>query len=319
MARLALVTGGTGFVGAAIVRELLRNGESVRVLRRVNSPLTNLHGLEVQHAIGDLAQPASLDAALNGVDRVYHCAALFALSGSLSRYIQANVIGTRNMLAACRRAGVERVVYTSTNAAVGSGRASTNEDQAWNFAPLQNAYITSKFLAEVEALRFAATGLPVVIVNPGAPLGPGDVRPTPTGAMIRNLLRGWYPLLLPVALPLVDVDDCARHHRLAMEKGRPGERYISVSQTLTLVEVHRILREEAGAPWRPWLPRLAMKAAVASTWLLPQFLGPLTAVARYALHGLEYDNSKSRQELDMEFKPVREALRMQAQWLKGRE
>jgi len=316
MGKLALVTGGTGFVGSAIVRELLRAGERVRVLRREKSPLTNLAGLEVEHAVGDLTQPASLDAALAGVDRVYHCAALYALSGGYEKYLQANVIGTRNMLSACLRAKVERVVYTSTNAAVGAGKGCgpINEDHVWNFAPLNNPYITSKFVAEHEALAFGARGLPIVVVNPGAPVGPGDVRPTPTGGMVLDILRGLYPALVPVPVAFVDVDDCGLHHRLAMEKGRPGERYLSIGETLKLSDVRRLLSEVAGAPWRPTLPAFALKAAIYGTYLLPQFLNRLAAVARYPLHSFQYDTSKSRELLGMEFKPVKEALKRQAEW-----
>ena len=316
MAGIALVTGGTGFVGSAIVRELLCAGEKVRVLRRVNSPLTNLEGLKVEQAVGDLLDPASLQAALQGVDRVYHCAALYALTGGYERYLQANVVGTRNILRACLDARVERVVYTSTNAAVGAAkRGASNEDQVWNFGPLNNPYITSKFIAEHEAMRFGARGLPVVTVCPGAPVGPGDVKPTPTGRMIQSLICGLYPVVVPIKLALVDVDECARHHRLAMEKGRPGERYLSVGETLALPRVLQILREVAGAPWRPALPGPLLKAMIYGTYVLPQFLNPLAAVARYPLHSFEYDTSKSREDLGMEFKPVRDALRRQAQWL----
>jgi dihydroflavonol-4-reductase len=319
MAKVALVTGGTGFVGSAIVRELLRAGERVRVLRRANSPPDNLQGLDVEQAVGDLLEPDSLRAALDGVDRVYHCAALYALSGGYKRYLQANVVGTRNVLRACLEARVDRVVYTSTNAAVGSAiRGQSNEDQVWNFGPLNNPYITSKFIAEHEAMRFGARGLPVITVCPGAPVGPGDVKPTPTGKMIFKLIRGRYPLVVPVKLALVDVDDCGRHHRLAMEKGNPGDRYLSVGESLRLDEVLDILREVAGAPWRPTVPSLLLKAALYGTYLLPQFLNPLAAVARYPLHSFEYDTSRSRDELGMVFNPVSEALKRQAEWFAAR-
>lgn len=315
MAKLALVTGGTGFIGSAIVRELVKNGERVRVLRRANSPVANLEGLDVEQVVGDLLETASLKAALEGVDRVYHCAALYSLSGGYERYLQANVVGTRNMLSACLEARVERVVYTSTNAAVGSAkRGKADEDQVWNFGPLNNPYITSKFIAEHEAMRFGARGLPVVAICPGAPVGPGDVRPTPTGQMIFNLIRGRYPAVVPVKLALVDVDDCARHHRLAMEQGKPGERYLSVGETLGLDEVLGILREVAGAPWRPVLPGFLLKLMIYGTYLLPQFTNPLAAVARYPLHSFEYDTTKSREDLGMVFNPVRGALKRQAEW-----
>lgn len=313
----ALVTGATGFVGGAIVRELLRNGEDVKILRRKGSPLTNLEGLEVEHAVGDLLDRDSLLKALEGCDRLYHCAALYALSGGYEKYLQANVIGTRNALGAAMESGVERVVYTSTNAAIGGPRkrgVKVTEDQVWNFGPLNNPYITSKFIAEHEALEFGAKGLPVVVINPGAPIGPGDLKPTPTGQMVVNLLKGRYPAWVPVEIGCVDVDDCARQHRLAMEKGKPGERYLSIGETLTVNGMGAILKEVAGAPWRPSLPAPLLKAAIYGTYLLPQFMNPIAAVARYPLHSFQYDTSKAKQDLGMEFTPLKESLRKAAEW-----
>jgi dihydroflavonol-4-reductase len=312
----ALVTGGTGFIGSAIVRELLANGEQVKVFRRESSPLTNLQGLEVEHTVGDLLDRDSLLKALQGCDRLYHCAALYKLSGGYEKYLQANVVGTRNALGAAMESGIERVVYTSSIAAVGGprGRGKIDEQQVWNWGPLNNPYISSKFIAEHEALKFGARGLPVVIVNPGAPVGPGDVRPTPTGGMVLSLLRGLYPVWMPVDIGLVDVDDCARQHRLAMERGKSGARYLSVGETLSLAEVGRRLREDCGAGWRPTLPRWLLKLTIYSTYLLPQWLNSVAAVARYPLHSFQYDTSLAKRELGMEFRPVRESLKTAAAW-----
>ncbi|MCA8916598.1 MAG: NAD-dependent epimerase/dehydratase family protein [Planctomycetes bacterium] len=317
MSKRALVTGGTGFVGAAIVRELLANGEQVKVFRRESSPLTNLEGLEVEHAIGDLRDRDSLRKALDGCDRLYHCAALYNLSGGYDEFLQANVIGTRNALGAALELGIERVVHTSSIAAIGAPRrpnAPVTEEQVWNFGPLNNPYISSKFISEHEALKFAGRGLPVVIINPGAPIGRGDVRPTPTGQMVLNLIRGLYPMWVKVPVGCVDVDDCARQHRLCMEKGKPGERYLSVSETLTVAEMGRLLRETAGAPWRPSLPNWTLKLAIYSTYFLPQWLNMIAAVARYPLHSFNYDNTKAREELGMEFRPLKESLKAAADW-----
>lgn len=312
----ALVTGGTGFIGGAIVRELVANGEQVKVFRRESSPLTNLEGLDVEHAIGDLLDRDSLVKALEGCDRLYHCAALYKLSGGYEKYLQANVIGTRNALSAAMERGIERVVHTSSTAAIGGPRrhGRVTENQVWNWAPLNNPYITSKFIAEHEALKFGAQGLPVIIVNPGAPIGPGDVRPTPTGQMIVNLIKGTYPLWMPVDIGLVDVDDCARQHRLAMEKGKPGERYLSVGETLSLGQAGKLLGELVGAPWRPTLPSWMLKLTIYSTYLLPQWANMLAAVARYPLHSFDYDTKKAQEDLGMQFRPIRESLESAARW-----
>ena len=317
MSKKALVTGGTGFIGGAIVRELLANGEQVKVFRRESSPLTNLEGLDVEHAIGDLLDRDSLVRALDGCDRLYHCAALYQLSGGNEKYLQANVVGTRNALGAAMERGIERVVHTSSIAAIGGPRqrgVKVTEDQVWNFGSLNNPYITSKFISEHEALKFGAQGLPVIIVNPGAPIGPGDVKPTPTGQMIVNLIRGLYPMWVPVDIGFVDVDDCARQHRLAMEKGKPGERYLSVGETLSLGQAGKLLRELVGAPWRPTFPRWMLKLTIYSTYLLPQWANMLAAVARYPLHSFDYDTTKVKEDLGMEFRPIRESLTNAAKW-----
>lgn len=317
MAKKALVTGGTGFVGGAIVRELIKAGEQVKVLLRPSSPRTNLQGLDVEVASGDLMQPESIASALHDCDRVYHCAALFTLFSGYERMLRDNVLGTRNVLQACTDAGIERVVFTSSTAACGAprGEGSIDESQVWNFAPLRNAYIDSKFISEAEAMRFGARGLPVITVCPGGPIGPGDVRPTPTGQMVINLFKGRYPMLVKVPIAFVDVDDVARHHRLAMEKGKPGHRYLSVGETLTLQQLMTLAREH-GAPWRPAVPRWMTTLGSWGSYLLPRWLDPLSGIARYTLHRFEYDTTKSRTELGMEFTPISESLRKAKDWFR---
>lgn len=317
MTRKALVTGGTGFLGGAIVRDLLANGEQVKVFRRERSPLKNLEGLDVEYAVGDLLDRDSLLKAMDGCDRLYHCAALYQLTGGYEKYLEANVVGTRNALGAAMERGIERVVHTSSIAAIGGPRKrglKVDENQVWNFGPLNNPYITSKFIAEHEALSFGARGLPVVIVAPGAPIGRGDVKPTPTGQMVVNLIRGLYPMWVPVEMGCVDVDDCARQHRLAMEKGKPGERYLSVGETLTLKQMGQLLRETVGGPWRPTVPNPLLKLAIYSTYLLPQWMNMFTAVARYPLHSFDYDVNKAKDELGMQYRPIKESLETAARW-----
>lgn len=317
MSKKALVTGGTGFIGSAIVRELLANGEQVKVMRRASSNLDNLDGLDVELVVGDLRDRDSLLKAMDDCDRLYHCAALYSLSGGYEKYLEANVIGTRNALGAAMERGLERVVHTSSIAAVGGPRkrgAQVTEDQVWNFGPLNNPYITSKFIAEHEALKIGAQGLPVVVVNPGAPIGPRDIKPTPTGEIVLSLLEGRYPMWVKAELGVVDVDDCARQHRLAMEKGKPGERYLSVSETINLNEMGKLLREIAGASWRPTLPDPLLKMMIYGTYLLPQWMNTLTAIARYPLHSFQYDSTKARNELGIEYRPIRESLKTAAKW-----
>ena len=311
----ALVTGATGFVGSAIVRELLASGQQVKILRRAQSPLSNLEGLEVEHAVGDLMQPQSLEAALRDVDRVYHCAALYSLKGGYNDYLRHNAVGTKNVLQACLNARVERVVYTSTIAAVGTEGAKQpiTEETIWNFAPFNNPYITSKYIAEFEAMRFGARGLPVVTVNPGGPIGERDLKPTPTGLLVILMLSGFI-VVPPLPVPFVDVQDVARCHRLAMEKGRQGERYLCVHSAPPLTQVVKMLRERVGMGPRLRLPGFIHRLGAASTWLLPQFLSPFTGVARFILRRFNYDCSKSVQELGLTYTPLEDAFERAARW-----
>ncbi len=310
----ALVTGATGFVGSAIVRELLASGQQVKILRRANSPLGNVNGLDVEHAVGDLMEPQSLAAALRDVDRVYHCAALYSLKGGYDDYLRNNAVGTKNVMRACLDARIERVVYTSTIAAVGSERSKTRitEETIWNFAPFNNPYITSKYIAEFEAMRFGARGLPVIVINPGAPIGERDAKPTPTGLLIVMLLTGLIPVV-PVAFPMADVRDVARLHRLAMEKGQPGERYLCVQSCPTVVQVAKMLRERIGMGRRLRLPGFLFELGVASTWLLPQFLSQFTGAARFTLKRFDYDCTKS-EALGLKYGPLEDALERAARW-----
>ncbi len=311
----ALVTGATGFIGSAIVRELLASGQQVKILRRANSPLGNMNGLDVEHAVGDLMQPDSITAALRDCDRVYHCAALYSLKGGYDDYIRNNANGTKNVLRACLDARIERVVYTSTVAAVGSEgpKGRITEETLWNFAPFNNPYITSKYIAEFEAMRFGARGLPIVTVNPAGPIGERDIKPTPTGLLVILLLSGFI-VVPPVPIPMVDVRDVARCHRLAMEKGKPGERYLCVHSAPPLTQVVNMLREKVGMGRRLRVPGFLFKLGVASTWLLPQFLSQYTAVARFTIRRFNFDCSKSINELGMTYTPLEEAFDKAARW-----
>ncbi len=240
----ALVTGATGFVGGAVARALVRAGVDVRVLIRSNSDFQNLAGLSVERVEGDLRNPASLQSALAGCHHLYHVAAHYALwAKDPAIFYDVNVTGTRNVLSAARLAGVERTVYCSTIGAIGlpPGGGLGSEETPVSLDQMAGHYKRSKYLAEQEVLKFAHEGLPVVIVNPSAPVGAGDVRPTPTGQVIVDFMKGRMPAYIETGMKYVDVEDVAAGHLLAMEKGRQGERYILGCKNLMLREVFDIL------------------------------------------------------------------------------
>ena len=320
----ALVTGGTGFGGANLVRELMAAGAGVRVLARPGGDRRALDGLEVEIAEGDLLDPASLARACAGVDTVYHVAAdyrLWAPDPALLHRV--NVDGTRALLEAAGAAGARRVVYTSTVGTLGIPKDGTpgTEDTPVSIADMVGAYKTSKFLAEQVALDFARRGLPVVVVNPSAPIGPWDVKPTPTGQMIVDFMSGRMFATLDTGLNLVHVRDVARGHMLAAERGRVGEKYIlgAARGNLSLAEIGRLLSEITGR--RP--PRLRVPYAVA--WCgaaclesVARFTGgppkvSLTAV-RMARKRMYFSPAKAVRELGLPQTDVRVALRDAVAW-----
>jgi dihydroflavonol-4-reductase len=257
-----LVTGATGFVGGHVTRLLREQGCRVRVLVRPASDLRGLAGLVVERVEGDLRVPESLEKAVAGCEVIYHVAADYRLwardPGELYR---SNVDGTRNLLGAAQRAGVRRVVYTSTVGCIGVVGDGTlgDEDSPVRLEDMKGAYKRSKFMAERVALEYASRGLPVVAVNPTAPIGDWDVKPTPTGRIILDFLLGRMPAYVDTGLNLVDVRDVARGHLLAAEHGQPGERYILGARNMTLRE---ILETLAGITGRP-APRVRLPYAVA--------------------------------------------------------
>lgn len=321
----ALVTGGTGFVGANLVRELLAAGRSVRVLARPHGDRRAIAGLEVEVCEGDLLDPVSLRRAVAGVETVYHVAADYRLwARDAEELHRVNVGGTRAILQAAVDAGVSRVVYTSTVGALGipADGAPGTEDTPVSLADMVGPYKTSKFLAEQVALGFARQGLPVVIVNPSAPIGPWDVKPTPTGQMLVDFLEHKMIATLDTGLNLVHVRDVARGHLLAAERGRPGEKYILGHRNLSLAEIGRLLAEIAGI--RPprvripytvaWLAALSMEAAARVTGTMPRV--PLTAV-RMARKRMYFSAAKAVRELGLPQTDVREALRDATEWFRA--
>ncbi len=241
----ALVTGATGFLGWHVARKLLDRGIPVRALVRDRKRLKEL---DLEVVIGDLRDAASLERAVAGCGQVFHVAADYRLwAKNSSELYQSNVDGTRNLLAAARSAGVEKVVYTSTVGCIGIPKGGEgDEDQPVSLHDMVGAYKRSKFQAEQVALEFAGSGFPVVIVNPTAPVGDHDFKPTPTGKIIVDFLRNAMPAYLDTGLNLVDVRDTAEGHLLAWEKGRPGERYILGCQNLTLQQIFEKLERISG-------------------------------------------------------------------------
>ncbi|MCH6578675.1 MAG: NAD-dependent epimerase/dehydratase family protein, partial [Proteobacteria bacterium] len=243
----ALVTGATGFVGSAVARKLIGAGKAVRVLVRADSDRRNIDGLRVEALEGELGDRASLARALEGCDALYHVAADYRLwVPDPDRMYANNVEGTRNIMEAALDAGVGRIVYTSSVAVLGLHPDGTpaDEDLPVSVDDMIGHYKRSKFLAEEEVRRMVSEqGLPAVIVNPSTPIGPRDIKPTPTGRMIVEAAAGRMPAYVDTGLNLVHVDDVALGHLLAFERGRVGERYILGAENLSLRE---ILTEIAG-------------------------------------------------------------------------
>jgi dihydroflavonol-4-reductase len=320
----ALVTGATGFVGGAVARALVNSGIDVRVLARAGADLQNLQGLTVERIEGDLRDPASLRKSLTGCRQLYHVAAHYALwAKDPSIFYEINVTGTKNLLEAAREAGTERIVYCSTIGAIGlpPGGGLGTEETPVSLEQMAGHYKRSKYLAEQEVLKLAKAGLPVVIVNPSAPVGAGDVKPTPTGQVIVDFMKGRMPAYIETGMNIVDVDDVAAGHLLAMQKGRIGERYILGNKNLMLREVFEILSRLTGvkAPTIK-LPRLAiLPLAYLNQWIAdltgqpPRI--PLEGVkmAKYTMH---YDCSKAIRELGIPHTPPEVALEKAVRWFR---
>lgn len=324
----ALVTGGTGFIGSHVVRELVADGVAVRVLARAGSDPHALAGLPVELTRGDLADPGSLPPALAGVDVLYHVAADYRLWAPDPRVLyRVNVDGTRALLAAAEKAGVSRVVYCSSVGTLGlpgDGRPGS-ETTPVALTDMVGDYKRSKFLAEREAEAAAARGLPVVIVNPSAPVGPWDWKPTPTGRMLVDYLKRRMFAYLDTGLNLVHVRDVARGHLLAAARGRPGERYILGHRdgNLGLREIFERLAPYTGIPApRVRLPYRAALALAVAAETVARLGGGQPAVARAAVRmaakRMFFDPSKAIRELGLPQTPVDQALRDAVDWFWAR-
>ncbi|MGH7165668.1 MAG: hopanoid-associated sugar epimerase, partial [Nitrospiraceae bacterium] len=244
-----LITGATGFVGAAVARAVAATGAGLRVLVRRDSDLRNLEGLKVEQAYGDLGDRDCLRRALSGCAQLYHVAAHYALwARDPSVFYEVNVTGTRTLLETAGELGVERIVYTSTIGAIGlpTGGGPGTEETPVSLAQMAGDYKRSKYLAEQEVRKLAQAGLPVVIVNPSAPVGARDIKPTPTGQIIVDFMKGRMWAYIETGMNLIDVDDVAVGHLRAMERGRVGERYILGNRNLSLREIFEMLSRLTG-------------------------------------------------------------------------
>lgn len=233
---IALVTGASGFLGWHVAHALVERGHHVRALCR---PASHVRELDVERVTGDLRDPESLNRAANGCEFVFHVAADYRLwTDKPQDLYDSNVTGTRNVLEAAERAGVRKIVYTSTVGCIGMHNGHIgDENTPVGIEDMSGHYKRSKWLAEQVALEKARAGLPVVIVNPTAPIGDHDWKPTPTGKIIVDFLRDKLPAFVDTGLNLVDVRDTAVGHLLAAEHGKPGERYILGCENLTLEEI----------------------------------------------------------------------------------
>lgn len=319
---VVFLTGGTGFIGAHVARALLARGEEVRCLVRPGSFRSNLAALDVRLVEGDLTSPEAFEPKLVGVDILYHCAADYRLDApDPSVLYRVNVDGTDRLLAASARAGVGRVVYTSSVGALGlrDDGLPADEETPVRLEEMVGHYKRSKFVAEQVARRWAEQGLDVVIVNPSAPIGALDVKPTPTGQMVLDYLRGRMKAVVDTGLNLIDVEDVAEGHLLAAEKGRRGERYILGHRNMSLEEIFSALEAISGvrAPRLKlphWIPLgvAAVDSFVARLRDRPPQI-PLEGV-RMARHHMYFDASKAVRELGLPQRPVEEALAKAVAW-----
>lgn len=323
MTDIALVTGATGFIGSAVVRRLLASGFHVRALVRESSRLENLQGLDVELVTGDLGDTDSLRRALSGCRALFHIAADYRLwVPHPARLYAVNVEGSRNIMLAAAHAGVSRVVYTSSVAtlAVHADRSPANEDDPVNIDDMIGHYKRSKFLAEHEVRELGEQQrLDTVIVNPAAPLGPRDIRPTPTGRMLVDAARGRMPAYVDTGLDIVHVDDVATGHLLAYEHGANGRRYILGGENLGLREILcRVAAMTGRAAPRVRLPNgmVLPLAWLAEGWAHLADREPAITVAgvKLARKHMYYSHARATQELGYQPRPAQHAIEDAVHW-----
>lgn len=330
MSSQCFVTGATGFVGANLVSELNQQGVHVKALIRSGANLKALEGLDYEPVTGTLSDLEALKSGMQGCDRVYHVAAGYSLwAADYGPMYAANVQGSRDVCETAWRMGVERIVYTSTVGCIGlpsrrdeSGKwVPSNETATTTEQQMSNHYKRSKWLGEQEALWLAKEGAPIVIVNPSAPIGPRDSKPTPTGQVIVDFLRRALPAYLETGLNWVHVSDVAKGHILAAEKGIPGERYILGNRegNWTMKETLQTLSEITGIPapkfrspyWLAWMAGCFSEGLSKITKRPPK--APLGGV-KMAKYMMYFDPSKAIEQLGLPQTDPRIALEDAVQW-----
>ncbi|MGV7221090.1 MAG: hopanoid-associated sugar epimerase [Nitrospinales bacterium] len=320
-----LVTGATGFLGSALVRELLNDGRDIRIIARSNADLRNVADLDLEIVNADLLDESSLRSAIKGCDTIYHAAAYYSFWDKNKRLIfDINVGGTRSLLQAALDHEVEKVVYTSTVGCLGLNQDCTpaNEDTPHDPATLCNDYKLSKFQAEQTAKEFYEKGLPIVIVNPSTPIGPRDIKPTPTGKIILDFLNRKTPAYVDTGLNLIDVRDCARGHILAEEKGRIGERYILGNKNFSLKEIFQALEKITGlkAPTVKmpyWVAYAAgWSCEIASNYITRKPPAVPLGGVKMAKYFMYFDPAKAIRELGLPQNSIENALQEAVNWFR---
>ena len=320
-----LVTGATGYIGSAVVRELLNKGQNVRCLVRETSSVKNLNGLRLEISCGDVGDIESLRRAVKGCTSVYHLAALYAnwLPDPGLMY-RVNEEGTRNVMRVCREAEIQKIVYCSSVAALGAhGREPADESAKFNLNATKDHYYISKYRAEQVVRQCVRQGLPVVIVNPSNPIGPRDISPTPTGALIINIIKKRIPAYVDGGINLIDVTDCARGIVAAMEKGRVGRNYILGNTNVSIKAYFDLIVKVADKGFSPFI-RLPAWLAVISGYgyqMLARLNGkpPITSASwvRVGSHYSWWECLRARQELGLGQRPIEESIEEAVRWFEA--
>ena len=326
MTDTTFLTGATGFVGAAVARLLIEKGHALRVLSRQNNDRRNLRGLDVEIVEGDLAKPETYRGALKGCRNLFHVAADYRIwvpdAAAMNRI---NVEGTRALMLAALDAGVERVVYTSSVATLGLHKdgSPAREDSLVSFADMVGVYKQSKYLAEEEVHRLIEHHkLPAVIVNPSTPIGPRDIKPTPTGRIIVDAVKGRMPAYVDTGLNIAHVEDVAMGHWLAFERGKIGERYILGGDNLALSDILAIIAGIVGRPApKIKLPRAAIYPVAFGMEIAARLTGwePLVTIdaLRMSKKKMYFSTAKAERELGYRSRPAREAIMDAIAWFRA--
>ncbi len=326
MSGTTFLTGSTGFVGAAVARLLLAKGHRVRALSRPHNDRRNLNGLDIEIVEGDLTQPETYRAALKDCRNLFHVAADYRIwvpdAAAMNRV---NIDGTRSLMLAALDAGIERIVYTSSVATLGLHKDGTpaREDSPVAFSDMVGVYKQSKYLAEEEVSRLIAHhNLPAVIVNPSTPIGPRDIKPTPTGRIIVDAVKGRMPAYVDTGLNIAHVDDVAMGHWLAFERGKIGERYILGGSNLALSDILAIIADIVGRPApKIKLPRAAIYPVAIGMEIAARLTGWEPMVTRDALRmakkKMYFSTAKAERDLGYRARDARDAIEDAIAWFRA--